>query len=290
MGRISNSIELLKTSWGVLKTDKHLAVIPIISAFCSAVVMILMGAGAFATINKTPVRGTNPFDGTVTSTQYQQTPATYIVIVLGYVLMSFVVTFFTAALMAGAHERLTGGSPSLGSAFAKASTRLPQIFGWALINATVGLILRSIAERGGIFGQLLASTLNFAWNVVTWLAVPFIVIEGLGPFAALKHSAEVLRKTWGENLAANVGFGFINLLVMLTAIAIGAVFVAVGLPIVGIALAIVLIAIAAVIISALTGIYRTALFMYAATGYVPQGFDPQILQNAFRKRRLGGLV
>ena len=287
MGKIQNSMQLLKTSWGVLKTDKHLATIPVISAFCSAAVMAAMGVGIFATISKVPARSTNPLDGSVTSTQYQQTPATYIVIVAGYVLLSVVVTFFTAVLMAGAHERLTGGTPTLGSAFAKASTRLPQLLGWALINATVGLVLRSIAERGGILGQLIASTINFAWNVVSWLAVPFVVIEGLGPFAALKRSAEVLRKTWGENLAANIGFGFINLLVMLVAISIGALFIAVGLWMVGIVLALVIITVGAVIVSALTGIYRTALFMYAATGYVPQGFDQQTLQAAFRNKKLG---
>jgi len=291
MGRISNSVALLKTSWGVLRSDKELALIPVLSALCSAVVMVLMGLGAWATVNKTPVKTTSLFDGTpVSSTQYQQTPMTYLVIVLGYLVVSIVVTFFTASLMAGAHERLSGGNPSLGSAFGKASSRFVPLLGWAVIQATVGLVLRSISERGGIVGQLLASALNFAWNVVSWLAVPFIVVDGLGPVDALKHSAEVLRKTWGENLAANIGFGIINLLVMLAALLVGGVFIAVGLWMVGIALAVLMITVSAVIISALTGIYRTALFMYASTQYVPTGFTRESLEGAFRTKRLGGLV
>lgn len=284
-------MELLKTSWGVLKSDKELALIPILSAFCSAVVMVLMGVGAWATVNQTPVKTTNIFDGTpTTSTNYQQTPMTWVVIVLGYFLVSVVVTFFTAALMAGAHERLTGGNPTLGSAFGKASSRLPQLLGWALIQATVGLVLRSIAERGGIVGQILASALSFAWNIVSWLAVPFIVVDGLGPIESLKRSAEVLKKTWGENLAANIGFGIINLLVVLAAVLVGGLFIAVGLWVVGIVLAVLMITISAVIISALTGIYRTALFMYASTQYVPSGFTRESLEGAFRTKRLGGLV
>lgn len=281
---------LLKTSWAVLKSDKELAVIPILSAFFTVVVAGLMGLGVWATINKVPSTSVNMFEGTSTrTTGYQQTPATYAVIVLGYILLSMVVTFFTASLMAGAHERLTGGNPTLGSAFGKAASRFPQLLGWALINATVGLILRSLAERGGIVGQIFASLLNFAWTILTWLAVPFIVIDGFGPFEALKRSGEALKKTWGENLIANAGFGLLSLVVSLAAIVVGGLFFLVGLPLVGITIGVVIILISSVIISALTGIYRTALFMYASTGYVAQGFDAQVLQGAFRQKRFKAL-
>ena len=40
---------------------------------------------------------------------------------------------------------------------------------------------------------LLASALSFAWNILSWLAVPYIVIDGLGPVDALKASAESLK-------------------------------------------------------------------------------------------------
>jgi hypothetical protein len=285
--RWHNSMALLKTSWGVLKQDKELAVIPVVSALLSAAVMGLMGLGLWATVKQVPVTTRTPTDTTTFDhTTYQPTATTYLVMVAGYVLLSIVVTYCTAALVAGAHERLTGGTPGLGRAFAKASSRLPQLLGWAVINATVGLVLRSLAERGGIFGQIAASLLNFAWTVVSWLAIPFIVINGAGPIDALKESGVVLNKTWGENLVANVGFGLVNFAVMLVALAIGAVFVVAGLPLVGIVLALVLIAVAATIMAALSGIYRTALFLYAANGYVPAGFDPQLLANAFRTKRL----
>lgn len=281
---------LLKTSWGVLAKDKELAVIPILSAFFTLVITGLMGVGAWATIRKAPTPSTSLFEGTTTtSTSYQQTPATYVVIILGYILISVAVTFFTASLMAGAHERLTGGSPTLGSAFGKAASRFPQLLGWALINATVGYILRSLAERGGIFGAIIASLLDFAWTILSWLAVPYIVIEGLGPFDALKQSATALKKTWGENLIANAGFGLLSFVIALFAFAIGTVLWVVGLPFVGIGVALAMILVSSVIISALTGIYRTALFMYASNGYIANGFSPEMLHAAFRPKRFKAL-
>jgi hypothetical protein len=288
MGKIANSMQLAKTSWAVLREDKQLVVVPVVSAACSAVVMAAMGVGIWATVKDTG-QVANAANTTVRTTAtgyggYQPTPATYGVTLLGYLVLSIIVTYFTAALIAGAHEKLTGGQFTLGGAFGKANSRLPQLLGWAVINFTVGTILRMVGERGGIIGRILVSLLSFAWTVVSWLAVPYIVIDGAGPIDALKQSAGSLKRTWGENLTANIGLGIINLFVMLGAIALFAVFAVPGLWLVGIVVTLVYIAVAATILSALTGIYRTALFMYASTGTVPVGFDQQLLEGAFRKK------
>jgi len=36
--------------------------------------------------------------------------------------------------------------------------------------------------------------------------------------------------------------------------------------------------------SSLDGIFKTALYIYAKTGQVPQAFDPGKVQNAFRRK------
>src|SRR5262249_3680995 len=159
-----------------------------------------------------------------------------------------------------------------------------QLFGWALINYTVGAVLRAVNERMGLLGRILTRLLAFAWQVVSWLAVPYIVIDGVGPITALKSSATALKRTWGENLVANIGLGIINLFVTLGAIVIFGVFALLNLWLVAIAVTLVYIAVASTILAALAGIYRTALFMYASSGTVPQGFDAQLLQGAFRTR------
>ena len=50
--------------------------------------------------------------------------------------------------------RLDGGDPTVRDGFRLAFARLPAILGYAAISATVGMILRAIAERGGIVGAI----------------------------------------------------------------------------------------------------------------------------------------
>jgi Family of unknown function (DUF6159) len=291
MGSIANSLELTKTSWSVLRSEKQLTVIPLVSAVCSGVVMAAMGVGIFLTIRKVPATAASSTQHTTQTGSYQATPATYVVGVIGGILLSIIVTYFSAVLVSAAYSRLTGGDGDIGAAFARATSRFPQLLGWALINYTVGAVLRAVNERMGLLGRIFTRLLAFAWQVISWLAVPYIVIDGVGPITALKSSATALKKTWGENLVANVGLGIINLFVTLGAIVIFGAFALLNLWLVAIAVTLVYIAVASTILAALAGIYRTALFMYASSGTVPQGFDAQLLQGAFRTRtsRAGAL-
>src|SRR5204863_3398010 len=85
-------------------------------------------------------------------------------------------------------------------------SHIGSILGYALISATVGMILRWIAEKG-IIGQIVASIIGFAWNVSTYLVVPILVIENVNPVDAVKRSIELLKKTWGEQLVGNLSIG-----------------------------------------------------------------------------------
>lgn len=285
MGRISNSIELMKSSWAVLKAEKELLVIPIVSFFATVVTVGLVGGGIFLSLtSKTEVvNRTNGFTTTpVESTTLAPTALTYVVGILGYLLVTFVVTFFAAALVAGAYQRLQGGDATLGSAFGTAVKLLGPIFLWSLLTGTVGLVLQALEERAGFLAQILLRGVGMAWRIVTWLAVPVIVAEGTGPFTSLKRSAHLFKKTWGENLIAQGGFGLIGFLAMIGGFVVfGAI--ATLVPIVGIALAVVWVGVVSTVMAALNGIYRTALYMYAAGQQTPW-FDEQMMAAAFRPK------
>ncbi len=188
---------------------------------------------------------------------------TYVVGAVGYLVITFVVTYFAAVLVSGAHQRLTGGNPTLGSAFAQASSRLGPILVWSLLTGTVGLILQAIRSRAGFLGQIVVNLVGMAWEIVTWLAVPVVVVEGTGAVDSLKRSASLFKRTWGENLVAQAGFGILGLVLMIPAVVI-ALLVGVAIPVAGIGLAAIWVAVVSVVLSALNGIFRTALYMYAA--------------------------
>lgn len=288
MGRFSNSVALAKSSWAVLKMDRELMVIPVVSFIATLITTALMGTAVFISLkeqapakvsaNLQPIVGDATFSGTTLG----PTPVTYVLGFVGYLLVTFIVTFFAAALVAGAHQRLTGGNPTLGSAFGVAGGRLGPIVLWSLLTGTVGFVLSSLESRTGVFGQIAVRLIGTAWRVVTWLAVPVIVVEGTGPLDSLKRAGSLFKRTWGENLIAQGGLGVLSFLVMAAGLVVaGAIFTVV--PVAGIILFIVWVAVASTVIATLNGIYRTALYLYAS-GQPVAWFDEEVLAGAFRPR------
>src|SRR5439155_17899383 len=92
------------------------------------------------------------------------------------------------------------------------------IAGWALLSATIGLILKIIESYNKKFGRFITGLLGAAWTIMTFLAVPVLVVENKGPIAALKESAALLKKTWGTQIMGNFAFGSIFFLLFLPGI------------------------------------------------------------------------
>lgn len=291
MGRLQNSWSLAKASWNVLKSDKQLVWIPVLSFLASIVAFAVLGGLIWATIGKT--HGLNSTGAS--TTQYHVNVATVVLGICLYVVAAFIATYFLAVLCASANARFQGGDTSIGAAMAVANTRLHRILGWSILAATVSIIVRALEDRG-MLGRIVGSLLNAAWTVVTFLAVPIIVFEDLGPINALKRSGGLFKQTWGENLAAQVGFGFLGLAAVLPAAAVIALGAATHTGVVvafTVVIGVAWIAVCIAVISALNGIYRTALYRYAVDGRVPAAFSDQgvDLSHAFApksKARSGG--
>jgi hypothetical protein len=62
------------------------------------------------------------------------------------------------------------------------------ILAYALISATVGMILRIVSERGKAVGRFVSSIAGMAWNLATYLVVPVLVVERVGPMEPVKRS------------------------------------------------------------------------------------------------------
>ena len=145
--------------------------------------------------------------------------AGWILVFLGYVAVSTVFFLARAAVIHGANMRMDGGDPSVGSALHGASGHWPAVAGFAAISVTVGLVLQAVRENGGIVGAIVSWIGDVAWSVLTYLVLPVIVIEGVGTVAGIKGSSALVKRTWGEQVTANVGFGLLNLALVLPAIA-----------------------------------------------------------------------
>lgn len=274
MGKFTRTWSLMSDCWQVLKQDKSLLVFPLISGFCCLLLLASFAVPIYLTGAWTP-----PAHDAVPQRQV----AYYGTLFAFYVANYFIVVFFNAAIISCAALRMGGGNPTVGDGLRAAGSRLPAIAGWALVSATVGLILRIIEDRSDKVGQFIAGLLGMAWTVVSFLVVPVLVMENKGPIAALQDSTALLKKTWGEQLISNFSFGTIFFVLALPAFALIVLGFFLGSPvalIACVALAVMYLIVLALIQSAMQAIFQTALFIYARDGRVPEGFRAEVLQNA----------
>jgi hypothetical protein len=149
-------------------------------------------------------------------------------------------------------------------------------------------VLRGVESRGGIAGRIVGSIAGLAWTVVTFLVLPVLVFEGLGPIAAVKRSGRLFKQTWGENLMTNAGIGIVGMFAMLAGAVPLVPFLLIGGPaaVFGIVVFVTWCVAVMLVTSALTGIFQTALYRFATGAPVP-GFDDAQLRNSFGPRRRG---
>ncbi len=275
--KISKSWDLVKASARVLASDKELVIFPIISSIATLIVSLTFFL---------PMAFANVADAVLGDSQI----IVYIALFIFYTVQYAVVFFFNTALVGAAMIRLRGGDPTVKDGFRIAFSRFGAILGYALIAATVGVILKAFSDKTKGLGRTIVSIIGFAWNIATFLVVPVLAVENVGPIDAVKRSATLLKKTWGEQIVGNFGLGaFFGLIFfgvfLLGAVGIGALLYLIESPIPAIILGMLLL-IALVLLglaqSTLNGIYTAAIYQYATEGAVTGNFNPQVIQSAFR--------
>jgi hypothetical protein len=276
--KFSNSWELAKESYGVLKQDREMMVFPVLSA----VMTFLLLASFF--IPAATMIDWSTLDTEAPTTKVLGLFLTFVFYFIGY----FVVLFCNTALLHCAKMRFSGGDPTVKDGFQAGMANLGRIAAWAAIGGTIGVILAQLEERLGALGGIVRSLVGGAWTVVTYFAVPVMIFEQLSPMESIKRSKDIIYKTWGEAAVAAVGmrsaqggFFFLGFLVLVGGIFAGIATEQMALAGVGLAGALLLWIGSAIVFSCLTQIYRAALYVYATTGEPPKAFAGSKLESAF---------
>jgi hypothetical protein len=273
MGAISRGFRLAKASWGVVRQDRELLWLPVLSFLCSLVVIAVFALGAVGIGLPEQDESANPL--------------LYGLAFVMYVALSFVAIFFNAAVIGTAMRRLEGHDAKISDGIALARQHLGKIFVWAIITATVGMILRTLQERAGLLGRILIGIVGVAWNLITFFVVPVLLYEPVGVGESIKRSASIFRERWGEQF---IGAGTIGLAMFLLSIPIllvgGAL--AVTVPLVGVPLLVLALGVLIAVGAACTGVFNAALYRYATTGQASGAFTDDDLSGAFRPRGGGG--
>ncbi|MBM4049688.1 MAG: hypothetical protein FJ279_31720 [Planctomycetes bacterium] len=286
-GKISRGWGILKQSWLALGRDKKLLLLPVLSGMACLLIL----ASFVLPLALAPDTWEFLQDEKLQAREVWKQPVTYVLTFGFYLSTYFVVVFFNTALVWCAVNRFNGGSPTIAAGLRVALSRFPQILGWALVAASVGTLLKAVEDRLSWLGQWVVRLIGVAWSIVTYFVVPVLAVEGLGPLAAVRRSASLLRKSWGESLVGEVSMGAISMVLALPAICVAlaglvAGIVAASLWWVAIAMApaVLYLVALAVVTSALQQVFMAGVYLYAAEGRVPSGFSEDSLRSAFRAK------
>jgi len=285
MNAFSRSWMITKLAFGVINKDRELIGMALLSFLFSTAFVVAM---VFPTI-------ISPITENGFSEEGFQT-FEYLIIFLTYFGLAFIATFFNVCVVYTTKIRFEGGNATFAESIRFGFSRIGLIAQWSLISATVGLLLRILSDLAQQFGkvgqivaQIIISMIGMAWSIATIFVVPVLVYENVGPIDAIKKSTTILKKTWGESLVRSIGLGLMQLLtfVLIILLSVGLTYLltisfdAVGFFI-GLGIGLALLLFAGLIFSVATTIFNTALYVYADRNMVAEGFDQNVVRDAFK--------
>jgi len=282
IGKFKASRLIVKESWAILKQDKEVMWFPILSFVTSLIALIIFGAIFYFIVLAANIQAGDKLEGIASDV------VSYVILFVYYLLMYLITNYFLAGVYTIVHARLNGQNLSFRDGINGSNKNAGKIFVWALISATVGVILQIIADKSKVIGKIVASLIGAAWNIMTYFSFPSLIIGQRSVKDSFKESAALIRKTWGETIIVNFGVGlFFGLLIFLgIALSIG-IIILIPLTVTVISVIVLFIIytiVLSIISSTLSTIFKIALYDFAQTGKVAPGFSPDILKGAVQAK------
>ena len=276
--RMKQGWELTKKAWSVVRRNPRLAKLPLTGGVLALIAaLVLAGPGVFlvnADSDATRLVG-------------------YVLIALGSYLASFIVIYYNVILAAAANDALEGREPDVDAARQIAKNRIPMIAGWALVSALVSVAFAILRDRGGVAGRIAASLGAAIWGLVTFLVIPVLALEGIGPIEAIKRSGSLVKNRWGQQVTGNFvigGIGTVFTIIGAVAVIGGVALMASGtgwglvggvLVVAGLVIAVA----AAVFAGATRGVFGVALYHFVAEDRAVGPFTTAELASTAAPRR-----
>jgi hypothetical protein len=208
-----------------------------------------------------------------------------------YLASMFIATFCNVALFSEVIAALNGRPVSFRHGFGIALSKIKSIAVWSLFAGLIGIVIQQIEQRLSFLGRVVAGFIGLSWSVASVFYVPVLIREEstTNPIRILAKSASTIKRTWGEVLTGYVGLQGVNavvavlsILIIPTAVVLAAVYgsflllIPVGVIWLGFVLTYSYLA------TIVGHIYLCALYIYASEGVVPEPFNRELLDGAWR--------
>jgi hypothetical protein len=227
---------------------------------------------------------------------WAQFAATFVIYLVGY----FIVFSANTAMVGAAMLLMDGERVTLADGWRIAYTHKRTIFAYALLMATIGVVLRLFSRWIGQAGRfvmpvvqrvVIFSALNLAWHVVPVLIIPVLVAEQRDPLDAIRRSSHLVTQRWGEGVVQKANVWSIFMLPMVVTVAVGVsaiIWAARNMQEVWITttlyIVIMLITVMFLMATGLSDIFSAVIYRYASAMPIPPPFEQELLSQTFHAR------
>lgn len=256
--RLRTGFGLARRSTRVLRDQPELLVFPVLGGLAGLVYVLALFLGLGGLVEGA---GGGPLGG-------------YGLLFVVYLGSTFLASYFTAGLMYCTRQAMRGEEPRVGEGLRAAGRNVGPLLAWAVVAAVVGVLIRALEDSNELVGRVVATVFSLGWTIATYFVVPVVVFEDTGLTGMYGRSVEVVRETWGESLGAEAGVGLVTIVLVVVGAIPGLLLLATGTG--GVTGIVVLVAgalLAGLIGQALTGIAKTALYVYATEDDAPGYFE-----------------
>jgi hypothetical protein len=270
--KLANGWALAKSSFLVLRENKELLLFPVLSGLSLLIVIASMVVAIWGFYGW-------DVNGIVATDRLTMYAFGFVFYLVNY----FIIVFFNMALVHCTHLYFNGEQPTLSKGIQFSMSRIGTILSWAILAATVGLVLRILQENLGWLGKIITGLIGIVWGVATFFVVPVLAYEKLGPISAVKRSAGLMREKWGESIGAGFSIGLVG---FIGSFAIGLAAFLLGMihPILGGLFAVLAFLALWVVLSAAQTVFISAAY-HNVTGNPVQHFHDEMFRDLFVSKK-----
>jgi len=272
-GIFSQTRQLLKESWNVLKGNKKLLLIPIVPIVLG---IVFVGIGLY-------------FFVSALRTGDLESWLVILVFSLSVLLLIFILgIFFNIVLFSCVDDLFKGREISFKRGFLIAVKNLRKVIGWSIISTAAHTTFSEASK--GVATKVTVEAGRAAWQTMTTFVVPVMIFEQKTVTEAVSRSIYLFTKTWGPTVIGRFSIGLVFFVKVAVSFGVGFLLSWVYLeflpfnsltPVVIIwSILIAYIIIVGIITSVLGGIFNVALYHYASTGQIPASFSERTIKNA----------
>ncbi|MCO6493949.1 MAG: hypothetical protein J5I98_36355 [Phaeodactylibacter sp.] len=270
--RLSNGWKLGLASFGVIRENPSLMLFPVLSGASLLFICLTFFGGIAALFGFNPDAFFSRFE---TGGEW----LAYAALFLFYLVNFTVIVFFNVGLVHCTRLIMDGREAKVGDGIAYSISRLNAIVSWAILAATVGVILKTLEDRLGAIGQIIVGIVGIVWSIATFFVVPVIAYEDVTPIEAVKRSGRIVKEKWGEAIGANFSFGLFYFLGIIAIAAISVLLFFVH-PIVAIVAGVLSFLFLATAVSAAKTVFLAAVYRHVNDEPV-EFYDSEVLDNVF---------